>query len=83
MIHGINDKGIAAGYYGDSTGSLHGFLYNTKSGVYTFLDDPSKAFDNGVEVTEITGITNSGEITGYYSDANGVSHSFVANPIHT
>jgi hypothetical protein len=78
QVLGINDKGIAVGYYGDSTTSQHGFLYNTHTGVYTFLDDPSEAFNNGVEVTQITGITNSGEITGFYSDANGVFHGFVA-----
>ena len=78
QVLGINDQGIAVGYYGDSTTSQHGFLYNTKTGQYTFLDDPSEAFNNGVEVTQITGITNSGEITGFYSDANGVFHGFVA-----
>ena len=78
QVLGINDKGIAVGYYGDSTTSQHGFLYNTHTGQYTFLDDPSEAFTNGVEVTQITGITNSGEITGFYSDANGVFHGFVA-----
>jgi len=81
QILGINDEGIAVGYYGDSTTSQHGFLYNTHTGQYTFLDDPSEQFDNGVEVTQITGITNSGEITGFYSDANGVFHGFVANPV--
>ena len=80
QILGINDHGIAVGYYGDSTTSQHGFIYNTNTGQYTFLDDPSEAFDNGVEVTQITGITNSGEITGFYSDANGVFHGFVATP---
>ncbi len=80
QILGVNDKGIAVGYYGDSTTSQHGFLYNTHTGVYTFLDNPSAAFNNGVEVTQITGITNSGEITGFYSDANGVFHGFVAVP---
>jgi len=80
QILGINDKGIAVGYYGDSTLSQHGFIYNTHTGQYTFLDDPSEAFNNGVEVTQITGITNSGEITGFYTDANGVAHGFVANP---
>jgi hypothetical protein len=80
QILGVNDKGIAVGYYGDSTTSQHGFLYNTHTGKYTFLDDPSEAFNNGVEVTQITGITNSGEITGFYSDANGVFHGFVATP---
>jgi uncharacterized membrane protein len=78
QILGINDHGIAVGYYGDSTTSQHGFLLNTRTGQYTFLDDPSEAFNNGVEVTQITGITNSGEITGFYSDANGVFHGFVA-----
>jgi probable HAF family extracellular repeat protein len=78
QILGINDKGIAVGYYGDSTTSQHGFIYNTHTGQYTFLDDPSEAFNNGVEVTQITGITNSGEITGFYTDANGVAHGFVA-----
>lgn len=79
QILGINDKGIAVGYYGDSTTSQHGFIYNTHTGQYTFLDDPSEAFDNGVEVTQITGINNAGEITGFYSDANGVFHAFVAS----
>lgn len=32
QILGINDDGIAVGYYGDSTGSQHGFLYNTNTG---------------------------------------------------
>ncbi len=79
QVLAVNDKGIAVGYYGDSTTSQHGFIYNTNTGQYTFLDDPSEAFSNGVEVTQITGITNSGEITGFYSDANGVFHSFVAS----
>jgi hypothetical protein len=78
QILGVNDKGIAVGYYGDSTISQHGFLYNTHTGQYTFLDDPAEQFNNGVEVTQITGITNSGELTGFYSDANGVLHGFVA-----
>ncbi len=78
QVLGINDQGIAVGYYGDSTTSQHGFIYNTHTGQYTFLDDPSEAFNNGVEVTQITGINNAGEITGFYSDANGVFHGFVA-----
>lgn len=80
QILGVNDEGIAVGYYGDSTASQHGFLYNLNTGTYSFLDDPAEAFDNGVEVTQITGINDLGEITGFYSDANGVSHGFVACP---
>jgi probable HAF family extracellular repeat protein len=78
QILGINDHGIAVGYYGDSTTSQHGFIYNTNTGTYTFLDDPNEGFNNGVEVTQITGINNSGEITGFYTDASGLAHGFVA-----
>jgi hypothetical protein len=80
QILGINDEGIAVGYYGDSTNSQHGFLYNTNTGTYTFLDDPAEAFSNAVEVTQITGIDNAGDISGFYTDANGVGHSFIAAP---
>lgn len=80
QILGVNDEGIAVGYYGDSTASQHGFLYNMTTGTYTFLDDPAAGFDNGVEVTQITGISDSGEISGFYTDANGVAHGFVAVP---
>jgi hypothetical protein len=78
QILGVNDQGIAVGYYGDSTTSQHGFLLNLKTDAYTFLDDPSEQFDNGVEVTQITGINDSGEIAGFYSDAGGVFHGFTA-----
>lgn len=81
QILAVNDNGIAVGYYGDSTTSQHGFLYNTNTGSYVFLDDPSEAFENGVEVTQITGITDLGEITGFYSDASGVFHGFVGCPV--
>jgi hypothetical protein len=81
QVLGINDHGLAVGYYGDSTTSQHGYFYNTNTGTYTFLDDPSEGFNGGVEVTQITGIANNGEISGFYTDANGVAHGFVACPV--
>jgi hypothetical protein len=81
QILGANDKGVAVGYYGDSTVSQHGFLYNTHTGAYTFVDDPAAAFNNGVEVTQITGISDSGEIAGFYTDANGFANSFTASSV--
>lgn len=81
QILAVNNSGLAVGYYGDSTTSQHGFLYNTNTGQYTFLDAPFVQFDKGVEVTQITGITNSGEITGFYTDASGIQHGFFATPV--
>lgn len=81
QVLGVNDSDIAVGYYGDSTTSQHGFVYNLSTSSYTFVDDPAEGFSNGVEVTQITGINNSGDLTGFYSDANGVFHGFVACPV--
>jgi hypothetical protein len=78
QILGINDHGIAVGYYQDSTGSQHGYFYNTNTGKYTFLDDPNAALLSGVSITQITGINNSDEITGFYIGADGLNHGFVA-----
>ena len=80
QLLGVNDAGIVVGYYGDSTASQHGFLYNTNTGKYTFVDDPAEKFNGAVEVTQITGIADSGELTGFYSDAAGVFHAFTACP---
>lgn len=77
---GINDNGLAVGYYQLNDGSQHGFLYNTTSHAYTFLDDPFAA-TSGVSITQITGVNDSGEITGFYVDATtGLQRGFIATP---
>jgi hypothetical protein len=78
QVLGINDQNEAVGYYGTNNGSQHGFLYNISTGQYTFLDDPSQSDINGVSITQITGISNSGEITGFYVGADGLQHGFYA-----
>jgi probable HAF family extracellular repeat protein len=80
---GINDHNMAVGYWQDTAGSQHGFLFNIETFLhggnpYTFLDDPATAAFNGVTVTQITGINNASEITGFYMDGNGNTHGFVA-----
>jgi len=75
---GINDHNEAVGYYQTNDGSQHGFLYNIATGSYSFLDDPN-APTSGLSITQITGISNSGEIAGFYVDAsNGIQRGFVA-----
>lgn len=75
---GINDQNEAVGYYQTTDGSQHGFLYNIATQSYTFLDDPNAA-TSGMSITQITGISNSGEIAGFYVDASsGVQRGFVA-----
>jgi probable HAF family extracellular repeat protein len=76
---GINDKGEVAGYYQTNDGSQHGFLYSIATSTYTFLDDPNAV--PGTGITQITGIDNAGEITGFYVDPTaGIARGFIAVP---
>jgi hypothetical protein len=78
---GINDNNQAVGYYQTNDGSQHGFLFDLNTQTYTFLDDPNAVPGvTAASITQITGINNAGEITGFFLDANGVQHGFVANP---
>jgi hypothetical protein len=78
---GINDFGLSVGYYQLPDGSQHGFLYDTGTQAYTFLDDPSAAV-SGVSITQITGVNDAGEITGFYVDAaTGLQRGFIATAV--
>ena len=71
---GVNDHGIAVGFYTDASGNNHGIVYNTKAGTFTTLDDP-----NGSSTT-LNGINDKGDIVGFYSDAAGNTHGLLATP---
>jgi Protein of unknown function (DUF3466)/PEP-CTERM motif len=78
QLLGINDTGIVAGYVQDANGDQFGLLYNTNTKTYTYLNDPGAVSVNGIVTTQITGINNSGEITGFFVNSNGVAEGFVA-----
>ena len=65
---GINNTGLVVGFYADSTGVLHGYLFNGSTA--TPLD-----YVGGLG-TQAFGINNKGEIVGDYTDAGGVMHGF-------
>jgi probable HAF family extracellular repeat protein len=65
----INARGQIVGYYNDSTGFFHGFVYS--GGTFTTLDNPL-----GVGGTSLTGINDAGEIVGLYGDDVG-THGFL------
>jgi hypothetical protein len=77
---GINDNGLAVGYWQDNAGSQHGFLYNLNTQSYTFLDDPNIGTNNGIQITQITGINDANRIVGFYVDGNGAQRGFYADP---
>ncbi len=64
----INDSGAIVGYYTDSSGQSHGFLY--VNGKWATLDYPKASG------TSLTGISNAGEIVGNAS-VNGAQTAFI------
>ena len=57
---------------------MHGFVYSITSGTYRSINDP-----NGIGTTTVNGINDSGQLVGFYVDANGNTDGFVATPTST
>ncbi len=64
-----NAEGVTGGYYVDSEGHTHGFLW--RDGIVTTLDAP------GWVDTGVTAINDLGVVSGEYDDGVSVSHAFL------
>ena len=69
ITQSVNDAGLVVGYYVDSNGVDHGFVYDGTN--FTTIDPP------GSTDTLLFGINNAGIITGRFFDAAGVRHGFL------
>ncbi len=73
----INTSGQVLGDYYDTNDDVHAFIYN---GTYTDISDPAaaeSASGGGLSGTHATAINSSGQVVGYYVDANGVPNGFL------
>ena len=66
----INNNGVVAGGYIDSSGVQHGFVLNGRN--LTTLDAP-----NAVGVTTAEGINDAGQVSGLYTDSSANRHAFL------
>jgi hypothetical protein len=73
QLLGVNDSDIAVGFYVDSSGNSHGYLYNIRTHKFTALPLPSSA---DVSFTA-TGINNKGDICGFFSRSSGPVKGFL------
>jgi hypothetical protein len=76
QLLGINDSGIAVGFYNDAKGNSHAYELNQATGVFTALTIPDAVS------TVATGINNNGYIVGTFSDAAGDTSSWLLTPRH-
>jgi hypothetical protein len=72
---GINAEGAIAGYYGDASAAVHGFVRD-KRGHFATFDVPG-AGNVFITGTVASSINDEGEVAGRYIDANSVRHGFV------
>lgn len=73
QLLGINDQGIAVGFYVDAKGDSHGYLYNTKTHTYAG-ENPHVTGE--VSVTP-TGINDVDSVTGFFTNAKGQTRGFL------
>ena len=75
---GVNSAGQVTGWYFDSSGETHGFLYNPIGSAFTTLDFPPNP--SAPQYTTPAGINDSGEVVGTYEDDIDGVHGFLYNP---
>ncbi|HXT37236.1 MAG TPA: hypothetical protein VN837_16805 [Chloroflexota bacterium] len=69
----LNDHGLVGGFYNDSAGNAHGFLW--QSGVMKTIN-----YHHAVS-TQILGVNNLGLAVGTYTDSKKVSHGFTYDTV--
>jgi probable HAF family extracellular repeat protein len=70
QLLGVNNSGVAVGFYIDSAGNAHSYLYNIHTGRFRTV-----SVSGGVSVTA-TAINNAGSVAGFFTNRNGVTRSF-------
>jgi hypothetical protein len=69
--------GNIVGYYLDTNGTFHGFLYNGSN--YTTLDDPKAATGPGLNVGTFAQGIDGTNVVGFYVGSDNMDHGFLFN----
>ena len=70
QLLGVNNNGVAVGFYNDAAGHSHAYKVNQATGVFTAIKVP------GVSAVA-TGINNAGDIVGFSTDSTGAISSWL------
>ncbi len=76
QLLGINNSGVAVGFYNDAAGHSHAYKVSQATGVFTPINIPG-----GVS-TLATGINNAGDIVGFSTDSTGAVSSWLLHRGH-
>ena len=73
QLLGLNAHAQSAGFYNDSAGNSHGYLFANVGGVFLVFTIP------GATSATDTGVIEAGQVSGFYTDKAGVMHGFLLN----
>lgn len=76
---GINDFGVAAGFWTDNNGHEHGYVVEidlNSQKPKKFIEIPPATFPGAI-ATQASDITDQGEVCGFWTDGNNYNHGFV------
>jgi hypothetical protein len=71
QLLGINDTGTAVGFYTDSAGNAHGYVYNIGTRRFKLVTVP------GATSLTATAINNKGTVAGFFTNKKGATDAFV------
>jgi hypothetical protein len=74
QLLGINNAGLAVGFYTDAAGNSHGYTFNTKTGRYAPVTFPSSVTSTSATAAAIN---SNDDIAGFYTDAAGNTDGFL------
>jgi hypothetical protein len=69
QLLGVNDAGIAVGFWTDAKGNPHGYTYSIRQGRFHSVIVPGGVGDMA------TGINDAGVVSGFYAGADGVTRA--------
>lgn len=75
-VQGINNLGLAIGFYSADGVHQHGFAYNTATQSISLIADPVVP---NLELTQFLGVNDNNMAVGYYQTIDGSQHGFLYN----
>jgi hypothetical protein len=68
---GINNEDQVVGSFTDTTGAMHGFIYDSETNTYATVNATNNAQTGPTAMTVLNGINDKGQVVGFYLDKNG------------
>ncbi len=77
QLLGVNDFGVAVGFYTNSQGTNFGYLYDIRTGQYRRVVVPRSMRGRKAPSLTATAINNRGDVAGFYDGRHGMTNSFL------